>query len=256
MSFDAETARRLLKSYLTEDVVAQRRAIRAALALQPGERVLDIGSGPGLLADEMAREVGAQGSVTGVDPSEEMLAIARSEQSSDEERLVYLVGAATELPVPDADFDAVTSTQVYEYVADMSTALAEAHRVLRPGGRLVILDTDWDSIVWRSSDDERMQRVLAAWDEHLADPHLPRRLPGLLRDAGFALTSAEVIPLLNVGYRPNTYSAGLIGFVTSFVPGRQGVQADEVAAWEADLRALGEDYFCSLNRYLFVATKP
>jgi cyclopropane fatty-acyl-phospholipid synthase-like methyltransferase len=45
MSFDADTARRLLKSYLTDDVVAQRRAIRAALALQPGEQVLDIGTG-------------------------------------------------------------------------------------------------------------------------------------------------------------------------------------------------------------------
>lgn len=256
MNFDAETARRLLKSYLTDDVVEQRRAIRAALALQPGEDVLDIGSGPGLLAVEMAREVGASGSVTGVDPSEEMLAIARSQQSSDAQRLTYLVGTATELPVPDAAFEAVTSTQVYEYVPDMPSALAEARRVLRPGGRLVVLDTDWDSIVWRSSDDLRMERVLTAWDEHLADAHLPRRLPGLLRAAGFALTSAEVIPLLNVGYRPDTYSAGLIAFVAAFVPGRLGVQADEVAAWEADLRALGEDYFCSLNRYLFVATVP
>jgi arsenite methyltransferase len=256
MSFDADTARRLLKSYLTDDVVAQRRAIRTALALQPGEHALDIGSGPGLLAVEMAREVGGQGSVTGVDPSEDMLAIARSQQSSDEQRLTYLIGTATELPVPDAGFDAVTSTQVYEYVADMPAALAEARRVLRPGGRLVVLDTDWDSIVWRSGDDARMRRVLAAWDEHLADPYLPRRLPSLLRDAGFALTKADVIPLLNIGYRADTYSAGLIGFVAAFVTGRQGVDQDEVAAWEADLRSLGEDYFCSLNRYLFVATRP
>jgi SAM-dependent methyltransferase len=204
----------------------------------------------------MADEVGAEGSVTGIDPSEEMLAIARSQQSSDAERLSYLVGTATELPVPDHSFDAVTSTQVYEYVTDMPAALAEVRRVLRPGGRLVVLDTDWDSIVWRSSDDARMHRVLTAWDEHLADPHLPRLLPSLLRAAGFTLARADVIPLLNIGYRQNTYSAGLIGFVSAFVPGRLGVTATEVAAWEADLRGLGEDYFCSLNRYLFVATSP
>ncbi|MDT4920786.1 MAG: arsenite methyltransferase [Pseudonocardiales bacterium] len=256
MSFDAETARRLLKSYLTDDVIEQRRAIRTALALERGEDVLDIGSGPGLLAGEMAREVGPDGSVTGVDPSDEMLAIARSQHAADDARLTYFVGQATELPVPAAGFDAVTSTQVYEYVADMPAALAEARRVLRPGGRLLILDTDWDSIVWRSGDDSRMRRVLTAWDEHLVDPYLPRRLPSLLREAGFALTSAQVIPLLNLGYRANTYSAALIGFVTAFVPGRLGVDANEVAAWAADLRGLGDDYFCSLNRYLFVATAP
>ena len=60
--------------------------------------------------------------------------------------------------------------------------------MLRPGGRLLVLDTDWDSIVWHSSDRERMERVLAAWNEHLADPYLPRRLPGLLRAAGLEPT--------------------------------------------------------------------
>ena len=254
MDFDAATARRLLKSYLTADVIEQRRAIRAALALQPGERVLDIGSGPGLLAAEMAGEVGPTGAVTGVDPSEDMLAIARAQVTDGETHLTFVPGGATELPFEDDSFDAATSTQVYEYVADMPAALAEARRVLRPGGRLLVLDTDWDSIVWRSSDDDRMRRVLHAWDEHLADPHLPRRLPGLLRDSGFTLTSAEVVPLLNIGYRDETYSGGLIGFVAAFVPGRHGIDAEEMTAWADDLRSMGEDYFCSLNRYVFVAT--
>jgi hypothetical protein len=56
--------------------------------------------------------------------------------------------------------------------------------VLRPGGRVLVLDTDWDSIVWRSSDEERMARVLAAWEQHLVDPHLPRTLRGSLERAG------------------------------------------------------------------------
>ena len=50
-----------------------------------------------------------------------------------------------------------------------------------------MLDTDWDSIVWRARDEALMARVLAAWDEHLAHRDLPRRLPQLLREAGFTL---------------------------------------------------------------------
>ena len=53
-----------------------------------------------------------------------------------------------------------------------------------------------------------MRRVLAAWAEHLADPYLPRRLPRLLREAGFALTQASVLPMFNPRFDPDTYSAG------------------------------------------------
>jgi hypothetical protein len=100
-----------------------------------------------------------------------------------------------------------------------------------------------------------MQRVLAAWDEHLVDAHLPQRLTGLLSAAGFPIARRAAIPLLNVGYDPNTLSAGLIGFITAFVPGRQGLTEDDMRDWAEDLKALGDDYFFSLNRYLFLAVK-
>jgi arsenite methyltransferase len=137
----------------------------------------------------------------------------------------------------------------------LPAALREAFRVLRPSGRLLVLDTDWGSIVWHSGDAERTRRVLAAWDAHLVDPYLPRRLTGLLSDAGFSLARCEAIPLLNAGYDRNTLSAGLIGFITEFVPGRQGLTEADAQAWAEDLKALGDDYFFSLNRYLFLAVR-
>jgi arsenite methyltransferase len=256
LEFDEVASRRVEATYLTPDVVEQRRVVRAALDLQPGEDVLDIGSGPGLLACEIAAAVGPDGSVHGLDSSDSMLAIAdRRERPAGSAPVAFAPGDAGALAFADSSFDAAVATQVYEYVADVQAALAEAYRVLRPGGRLLILDTDWDSIVWHSSDRERMRRVLAAWDEHLVDPYLPRRLTRLLERTGFAVTQRTAIPLLNAGYDPNTYSAGLIGFIVAFVPGRQGLTQADATAWADDLIALGDDYFFSLNRYLFLAVK-
>jgi SAM-dependent methyltransferase len=196
----------------------------------------------------MAREVGPGGRVAGVDPSESMLALARRNDGE------FHLGDAFSLPFDDASFDVAVSTQVLEYVDDVPRALAEARRVLRAGGRLLVLDTDWDSIVWHSSDEALTRRVLEAWNEHLADPFLPRRLRRMLAAAGFELTEVRVLPVLNRGYDPDTYSCGLIDIVATFVAGRQGVEPDEAAAWARDLEQLGEDYFFSLNRYVFVAT--
>src|SRR5262245_61468943 len=185
LEFDEAAARAVEAAYLTPDLVAQRRSVVAALDLRPGERVLDVGCGPGLLAVDMAEAVGAGGRVRGIDPSPAMLEIARRRAASAQGRVEVVPGEATALPFPDASFDVLVATQVYEYVEAMPTALAEARRVLVAGGRLLVLDTDWDSIVWRSSDEARMARVLEAWDEHLAHRDLPRHLPRLLADAGF-----------------------------------------------------------------------
>ena len=103
--------------------------------------------------------------------------------------------------------------------------------------------------------DDQFASVLAAWDEHLADPHLPQRLGRLLEQAGFSVTDRAVIPMLNAGYDPDTFSAGLIGFIAAFVPGRHGLTEQDATAWADDLIALGDDYFFSINRYVFVAAK-
>ena len=118
LEFDEETSRRVEAVYLTPDVVAQRCQVLKALELTAGERVLDIGSGPGLLAHEMAAAVGPEGRVCGVDISEPMLAIAKKRCSA-QPWTEFHTADATSLPFPDASFDAAVATQVYEYVADI-----------------------------------------------------------------------------------------------------------------------------------------
>ena len=135
--------------------------------------------------------------------------------------------------------------------------MAEVHRVLVPGGRVLILDTDWDSVVWHTSDRERHARVMSAWQEHLADPWLPRTLARRLESAGLTVERRSVLVLLNPAFDPRTFSAGVMQLIASFVPGRRGVTDEDAAAWLADLQDLGArgEYFFSANRYLFLARR-
>src|SRR5258706_4543484 len=163
LQFDEETSRKVEALYLTPDVVTQRGRVLRALELREGERVLDIGSGPGLLANEMAALVGPNGRACGIDISEDMLAMSRK-RCADKPSTKFKKSDATNLPYPHARFDAAVSTQVYEYVSDIPQALAELYRVIRPGGRVVVLDTDYDSLVIYTESQARMERVLSAWN--------------------------------------------------------------------------------------------
>jgi arsenite methyltransferase len=251
LPFDDEGARRIQSVYSTPDVVRQRDEVLALLAASPGERVLDVGSGPGFLLASIADAVGPEGSAHGLDPSPAMNALAaahcagRGWVSVDE-------GGAEALPYADAAFDAVVSTQVYEYVTDVLAALVEVRRVLRPGGRVVLLDTDWDSVVWHAADRDLHQRVMAAWEEHLVHPRLPRVLPGLLERAGFRVTERALITLFNPVYDDDTYSAWTIDGIGDFVTGRQGLTEQDVTRWREDLRSRGTDYLFSVDRFCFV----
>jgi arsenite methyltransferase len=257
LQFDEETSRKIEALYLTPDVAAQRRKVLEALALKRGERVLDVGSGPGLLACAMASAVGHEGGVCGIDISEDMLAMSRK-RCADQPWTAFQRADASQLPYPDHAFDAAVSTQVYEYVADVPAALAELHRVIRPGGRVLILDTDYGSLVIHSENALRMERVLTAWDEHFMHGGLPRVLSRQLRDAGFTIRQRDVIPMFNPEYQENTYGKHLLDLMASFAVGRQSVSREEVEGWLAEFAELGRRgmFFFSLNRYLFVADRP
>ena len=257
LQFDEEISRKVESLYMTPDVVAQRHQVLKALALREGERVLDIGSGPGLLAHDMAASVGRNGCVCGIDISEDMLTMSRK-RCTNQPHTEFQKADATNLPYPNDSFDAAASTQVYEYVRDIPVALAELYRVARPGGRAVVLDTDYGSLVIHTEDEARMKRVLSAWNEHYVHAGLPRTLSRQLRDAGFTIRQRDAIPMFNPEYRENTYGRGLLAIMATFAVGRKGVSREEADAWLAEFAELDKQgkFFFSLNRYLFLADKP
>jgi len=257
VAFDESAARALEAAYLTTGVVEQRGAVLRLLSLEPGQAVLDIGSGPGLLARTLADVVGPAGRVCGLDLSEAMLEAGRR-RCADRPQVSFEQGDAAKLPFEPGSFDVVVTTQVYEYVPDIPGALAEVARVLRSGGLVAVLDTDYDSLVVHTEDPARHARMLDAWDEHFVHRGLPRVLGAELRRAGFRLRHRVAIPIFDPEYTPDAFSFHLTKLIAHFCKGRRGVTADEADAWLAELEALGREgrYFFSLNRYLFVAEKP
>jgi demethylmenaquinone methyltransferase / 2-methoxy-6-polyprenyl-1,4-benzoquinol methylase len=118
-----------------------RRAMVAAVGARPGERVLDVATGTGLVARALARRYRC--TVVGLDQSAEMLAVARAQLARDPtvERLITFVsGEAERLPFGDAEFDHLTFTYLLRYVDDPAATLRELARVVRPGGRIASLE--------------------------------------------------------------------------------------------------------------------
>jgi SAM-dependent methyltransferase len=124
LTFDAAAAKAIEAIYMTPDAVAQRARVIDLLAPAPGERVLDVGVGPGLLALDLARLVGESGRLVGLDRAPAMVAAASARLAGLPQAEVR-IGDAANLDLPEGAFDAAVSTQVYEYVADMPRALAE-----------------------------------------------------------------------------------------------------------------------------------
>jgi demethylmenaquinone methyltransferase / 2-methoxy-6-polyprenyl-1,4-benzoquinol methylase len=116
--------------------VWKRQAIELC-ALRPGERVLDVATGTGDLALVEEAAVGPEGEVVAVDSCAAMLEVARGRQHG---AVDFQEGDATDLQFPNAWFDVVTIGFGLRNVADRGQALREFHRVLRPGGRLMVLD--------------------------------------------------------------------------------------------------------------------
>jgi ubiquinone/menaquinone biosynthesis C-methylase UbiE len=174
--------------------------------------VVDVGCGTGRAVAELAEHAAH---AIGIDLDPAMLAAARSRFPDIDVR----AADATDLPLADGQAHGYRADKLYHVLSDPYAALAEARRVLAPGGRIVLIGQDWDAEVFDSDQPELTRRIVHARADTLPHPRIARAYRNLLLDAGFydvdfevhgaVFTDAAMLPLI-VGHATAAHQTGAI----------------------------------------------
>src|SRR5215467_4031598 len=159
----------------------------ALVSLNPGETVLDLGSGGGIDVLLSAKRVGSAGKVYGLDMTDEMLALARENQrKAGATNVEFLKGEIESIPLPDNSVDVIISNCVINLSGDKDKVLREAFRVLKPGGRFAVSD-----VVTRGAVPEDLRRNMLLWVGCIAGALDEDEYRAKLAASGFAQIDIE-----------------------------------------------------------------
>ncbi len=256
LKFDTETTRTLERAYLGADLSYRRRASFDALKPSPGDTILDIGCGNGMLTAELARAVGPAGKIFGIDPSPDMLAAGR-ERCRNYGCVEFIEGAAINLPIKDGFADKAVSIQVFEYIEDVDGALDDTLRCLKTGGRLVIGDMHFGSFIWFSDDPDRMSEMTASWDQHFVNGNLPSSLPGILRGKGHMIEEVVPVTFTDHELKPDGLAMMLMHLMKQYAVANEHLTDAVAQAWFDEQEKLAEEgrFFFSITQFVVVARK-
>jgi ubiquinone/menaquinone biosynthesis C-methylase UbiE len=223
----------------------------AALDLRPGDAVLDAGCGTGDALLALADVVGDDGRVVGVDVSSALVAEAR-ERTAGRSSVVDVVQADLHaLPFGAASFTGCRTERVLLHVEDPARAVAELARVARPGGRVVVTEPDWDTLIIDSDDLAMARRVARAAADRILQPDVARRLPRLAARAGLEVLELE---FLTVAFRDPRLAVDLMCLRGA----AESLDDPAAVAWWDDLerRAAREPFLAAMSVAMLVARKP
>ena len=239
--------------------VALSQAYFDRLPLSPPCRVLALGCGTGVEVRALRRRAAPEVSIVGVDHSSALVERARQETADEglSTNVEYHTGDAHDLPYDDAEFDVATLHTLISHVEDPAGVLAEAHRVLRPGGTVAIFDGDYASLTFAHPDsalavtvEEKLKQVM------VANPRVMRDLCRLLQEAGLDLVAADGAVYADIGTGSFWVNAA---DAYAAVLGRSGLlPAEVVEEWrdeQADANAR-KAFFGASVYYTYLARRP
>ncbi|GAA1139921.1 methyltransferase domain-containing protein [Nocardioides aquiterrae] len=171
----------------------------AAGDVRRGELCVDVGSGTGTMTRRLAGLAGPDGRAIGIEPNGMLREVARVRAAEVGSAAEFCQGLATEIPLPDGSADVLWCERVLQHVPDAGAAVAEFARVLRPGGRALLLDSDHESRVESDVDPAVSRAMTTAFMGQLANPTAARHIPRQAIEAGLHVdpdvgSSALVLP--------------------------------------------------------------
>lgn len=212
--------------------------------IKSGDRVLDLGCGVGRSLAAMLDAVGSEGKVVALDRMPQSLAdvTATFDHEIRANRLELVQADVLSTPFPDEQFDVVLCQNVVECVNEREALVAEAKRILRPGGRLLLGHHDFDGIMLASEDRDLTRRLVHGFADHkqawqdAAEGRMGRLLPGLVAAAGYVSVEIEASLFVDLDLSPGSYAGDYIGWLTDLAP-ELGISHDEVTRWADRLAA-------------------
>jgi SAM-dependent methyltransferase len=217
--------------------------------------VLEVGCGNGAATRLIMQHVGPA-RLIGIDVSPVFVKMA-SEAFAGDPRTCFALGDAIATRQPDSFFDLVIAHTVYSHLVDPQAALAEAYRVLKPGGRLAIFDGDFASLSVALFEGDPLQSAAATALRHMVHaPHIMRQLPALIVAAGFNLDSVEphaYVQTTSPDYLLTLLARGMSAAARASEVGRAVAESFDA---EARRRVANGTFFGSLTFMSVLASKP
>lgn len=249
-----EQAARLEHRASAEDEAAARDEYLELIGISPGERVLDIGCGSGVVTRAIAKRIAPLGSVVGVDSSSALLTVAREYADATELGPIIELREADcrKLPFPDSSFDVCLAVTVLAHVPDAERALAEMVRVTRQGGRVGVFDFDGDCLLIGHPDRQLTRRIVAAHcDNRAVNGRLIREVPAILTELG--LKNVQAKGFMPLERKAGSFYADVAQRAAQSAAEAGAITKAELADWLATLQAvIASDRFIGGRLHIFV----
>lgn len=241
-----------------ETFVAMREAYLQAMNLTGDDDILDLGCGTGVVARALAARSHLSGKIVGVDFSKELIDAAKQLAQAEDlvQRIEFRSGDAAALEDADESYDAVILHTLVSHVPDPSAAVAEACRVLRPGGMIAVFDGDYASISYATGDHQLdAEMVSAILDAIVANPYVMRELPGILRANDMGIEN--FFPHLLAEAGSSAFFASLAeSYVPMVIRSKTATEAKAKGWLEAFRKSVDDgSVFASCNYYAYLGRK-